>query len=541
MTPAARASGPWAALGNGLVLLLLVALAVALSRWQPGTWWRAPPPPTRWAWAALGLAAYAAFAGWTLWRTRRAPLPQADTIDAQTLLLAHASQTGFALQLAERSAQALRSAGLDVHVQPLSVVDAASLGRYRRALFVVSTTGEGDPPDPALRFVREVMGTQVPVPHLAYAVLALGDASYAQYCGFGRQLDQWLRAQGATPLFDRVEVDNADDGALRHWQHHLARLSGSEEPADWLAPRYGAWTLSARTHLNPGSLGGAVHHVALRAEGPCPDWQAGDLVELGPEHPAAEVQAWLGAHGLDGAQPVHVDGLTVPLARALARRQLPAQPPTRVHQALVEALPLLPHREYSIASLPADGEVHLLVRRMLRPDGRPGLASGWLCESAPLGATIALRLRANPNFHAPAPDVPLILIGNGTGMAGLFALLKARIAAGARRNWLLFGERSAACDLHCGQTLRAWQADGWIERLDLAFSRDHDAPHHYVQDALAASAETLQAWLDAGACVMVCGSLKGMAPAIDACLERLIGADGRQALIEQGRYRRDVY
>jgi sulfite reductase (NADPH) flavoprotein alpha-component len=200
----------------------------------------------------------------------------------------------------------------------------------------------------------------------------------------------------------------------------------------------------------------------------------------------------------------------------------------------------LPHREYSIASIPAEHRLDLLVRQQVGADGRPGLGSGWLCEHAAVGGTIALRLRANPGFHPPADARPLILIGNGTGIAGLRAHLAARIAAGATRNWLLFGERHAAHDNHFAHDLQHWQETGGIERLDAVYSRD-GGRHRYVQDALADAAETLRAWIGAGASLYVCGSLRGMAPAVDAVLEQVLGADVREALLLAGRYRRDVY
>ncbi|SEL76763.1 sulfite reductase (NADPH) flavoprotein alpha-component [Pseudoxanthomonas sp. GM95] len=531
-----------AALGNGLVLLALAAVVAVLFAWQPGDWWRGPPRPQRWIGAGLSLAAYVAFTGWILWRARA---PRAETlteqIDAETVLVAHASQTGYAIELALRTAQSLREGGIEVRVRSLASLDLATLAHYRRVLFVVSTTGEGDPPDLALGFVRDVLAHPAALAPLQYAVLALGDATYAQYCAFGRQLDDWLRRHGATPLFDRVEVDNADDAALRHWQHHLALLAGYADLRDWRAPSYEAWTLQERRLLNPGSLGGPVYHLALTPPADMPHWQAGDLVEIGPRHAPTRVAQWLQQQALDATTSVLVEQTPMLLAQALAARQLPDAPaPGVTPQTLVETLPPLPHREYSIASLPADGALHLLVRRMQRPDGSPGLASGWLCDHATPGASIALRLRANPNFHPPAPDVPLILIGNGTGIAGLRALLKSRIAAGARRNWLLFGERQRAHDVYHGDELSTWHAQGWLERLDLAFSRD-ETPRLYVQDALRRAASDLQRWIAEGAAVYVCGSLDGMAPGVDAVLQDTLGEAEVDTLRAQGRYRRDVY
>src|SRR5690606_5068063 len=108
-------------------------------------------------------------------------------------------------------------------------------------------------------------------------------------------------------------------------------------------------------------------------------------------------------------------------------------------------------------SLPADGAVHLLVRQMRAADGALGLGSGWLTHTAQAGQRIDLRVRANRNFHPPADARPLILVGNGTGLAGLRALIKARRGAGHGRNWLVFGERNAAHDWFCRDELEQWR------------------------------------------------------------------------------------
>ena len=197
-------------------------------------------------------------------------------------------------------------------------------------------------------------------------------------------------------------------------------------------------------------------------------------------------------------------------------------------------------REYSIASLPQDGLLQLIVRQERHPDGSLGIGSGWLTEHAAVGTTISLRLRRNSGFHLPAEACPLILLGNGTGLAGLRSLLKARIAQGQQRNWLFFGERNAEHDFYCRDELQGWLASGDLARLDLAFSRDQ-AQKIYVQDRLRESADELQRWLQDGAAIYICGSLQGMAAGVDQALIDILGADALEMLIEQGRYRRDVY
>ncbi|MND86819.1 Sulfite reductase [NADPH] flavoprotein alpha-component [compost metagenome] len=178
---------------------------------------------------------------------------------------------------------------------------------------------------------------------------------------------------------------------------------------------------------------------------------------------------------------------------------------------------------------------------MTRPDGTPGLASGWLTQEAQIGQEVALRVRANRSFHAPPPHAPMILIGNGTGIAGLRGHLKARArhdkTGGA---WLLFGERTRAHDAFYDEELRAWRASGVLTRLDRAFSRD-GGEHRYVQSLAAEHARAVADWVDRGAWIYVCGSLEGMSKGVHAALEAALGEDRLRGLTEAGRYRRDVY
>ncbi len=62
-----------------------------------------------------------------------------------------------------------------------------------------------------------------------------------------------------------------------------------------------------------------------------------------------------------------------------------------------------------------------------------------------------------------------------------------------------------------------------------------------MQDRLLAEAATLRQWVDEGTTILVCGSLQGMAPAVDAVIEQVLGTAGKEALLLAGRYRRDVY
>ena len=442
--------------------------------------------------ACVAALLYLATCAYFLWP--RPPDPLRTNGSGASTLIAYASQTGFAADLATRTAQSLQTAGAPVLLTSLQSIDDSLLQQTKHALFVVSTTGEGDAPDPAAGFVRNVLDRSLPLTGLNYAVLALGDREYQNYCAFGHRLDQWLRHQGATALFDVVEVDDGDEGALRHWQHQLSVLSNSPDLPDWEAPRYEKWRLTQRRLVNPGSAGDACFHIELQPQdGASVSWQAGDIAEIDPRN-----STW----------------------------STPQDP--------------LPHREYSIASLPSDGAIHLLVRQMRRPDGEAGLGSGWLSAGAKVGDDIALRIRVNENFRVTDSDAPLILIGNGTGIAGLRALLKTRIAQARHRNWLIFGERNVAHDRFYGDELERWLASEQLQKLDLVFSRDLPE-RRYVQHCILDCAAEIRRWVDAGAAIYICGSLQGMAPGVDAALATVLGAETLEGLSIAGRYRRDVY
>ncbi|HTD04304.1 sulfite reductase flavoprotein subunit alpha [Undibacterium sp.] len=502
--------------------------------------------------AALLALAYLAFCFVTYIKSRNkhrralqlTAAPDGGSGQALTLV-AYASQTGYAEQIALQTAQALQAGGMPVQLLSLAKLDRNALAAASRILFVVSTTGEGDAPDSAAGFARKLMGQPLPLAQLHYGMLALGDRSYAQYCAFGHRLEHWLRHQGAQNLFDTIEVDNGDEGALRHWQHHLGVLSGHTEMADWSAPSYAAWTLAERRLLNPGSAGAPAFHLGLSApDGPT--WQAGDIAEIGPRNAPQRVQKLIAQLQLEAVAPVVDGSQKIALDACLADRLLPhdaagvAALQGFSAQQLAAALKPLPHREYSIASIAGDGRLELLVRQTQLANGELGLGSGWLTEYAPLGGEIALRVRENRGFQPPADDRAMILIGNGTGLAGLRAHLREREKRGHRRNWLLFGERSAAHDYFHRTELERWLANGVLQRLDLAFSRDQQ--HRvYVQDRLSEQAALVRRWVADGAAIYVCGSLEGMAAGAHAALTAILGQEKLEQMAEDGNYRRDVY
>ncbi len=249
---------------------------------------------------------------------------------------------------------------------------------------------------------------------------------------------------------------------------------------------------------------------------------------------------------------------------------------------LAASLPGLKPRLYSIASSPlaAPGRVELcvsVVNATRRGRVRLGVASTYLGHRAlpPAGETLELaeggahappgdRERALPpfallpahmqesHFRLPEdPAVPVIMCGPGTGIAPFRAFLQHRAAQGIRgRTWLFFGDQKSATDYLFSSEIEGWLADGTLERVSLAWSRD-GASKVYVQDRMREEAADLWRWFQDGARFYICGDASRMAKDVDTALREIaasqgaMGADAARdwivALAKQNRYQRDVY
>jgi len=519
--------------------------------------------------ASLGMPLFA-ITGWMLYLDRRKKkyaaratarelvATKSKTLtNTHDLLIGFASQAGLARQLAWQTADSLQSAGVNVQVHSLAKLGSEQLSTFKRALFVVSTFGEGEPPDEARGFERKIMKGSMPLTNMKFGLLALGDRQYRTFCAFGQALDGWLRRQGAQPMFPRVDVDCGRPEALFQWQERLGELTGSAGSA-WIEPQFERWRLVNRQLLNAGSIGAPMYLIELQpADSKNLSWQAGDIAEI-------------------LAPPDRDNGPTAAVASIAAV----GEPAKAVFQLatgdLRPATAANARREYSIASIPEDGRLQLVIRQLQRRDGALGLGSGWLTKHAPLDTFVKLRVRANPTFHAPDRDAPLILIGNGTGIAGLRSHLKARAHRKGKGVWLIYGERNEQYDYLFRREIEAWLATGTLERLDLAFSRDQPEQHYglhsaeplyaqhqaenlsvqrwterpnvqnqadrlYVQNIVIARAEIVTEWIRRGAAILVCGSLEGMAPGVESALHQVLGEPELARLAAEGRYRRDVY
>ena len=346
-----------------------------------------------------------------------------------------------------------------------------------------------------------------------------------------------------------------------------------------------------------------VRHVELSLEGSGLTYEPGDALGVWHQNPPLVVEQVLAATELDGTEPVASDGQTKSLREWLATgreltrltrpfltqhaqragepalaavlepgqgeqlrrvlKELQLADLLRRHPArwgaveLVQALRPLAPRLYSIASSreAVGDEAHLTVAVIdyeLDGERRLGAASGHLAALTGDEATARIFIEPNERFRLPADTArDLIMIGPGTGVAPYRAFLQHREAQGAKgRNWLLFGARHFASEFLYQVEWQEAQRKGLLDRLDLAFSRDH-TPRAYVQDRMREHGRELFAWLEGGAYLYVCGDAERMAPDVNAALIDIAAEHGRlgheeaeawvRQLADDRRYLRDVY
>jgi sulfite reductase (NADPH) flavoprotein alpha-component len=226
-------------------------------------------------------------------------------------------------------------------------------------------------------------------------------------------------------------------------------------------------------------------------------------------------------------------------------------------EEFVSLLKKLQPRLYSIASsLKAHpGEVHLTVdtvRYEIHGRKRQGVCSNFLADRAGKETPVPVFIQVSKHFRVPENrDLPMIMVGPGTGIAPFRAFLEERKATGARgENWLFFGAQKSSCDFFYQEELEGYQREGVLTRFETAFSRDQDHKI-YVQNRMMEKANELWDWLEQGAHFYVCGDASRMAKDVDKALHEIVRMAGDrseaaageylQKLKSDQRYQRDVY
>jgi sulfite reductase (NADPH) flavoprotein alpha-component len=533
-----------------------------------------------------------------------APPPAQASASARKLPLTilFGTESGNAEALANSARKAAAKLGFAPRLLDMAEATPDQLRTLSNVVLIASTWGEGEPPQRAADFYAALMAESAPrLDGLRYAVLALGDRAYAQFCEVGRRLDDRLAALGATRACARIECDLDYEAPATDWLGraltelkqqgaandaviHVDFARTVTEDAGYTRNRPFAAEITEHVNLSGSRSSGRTFHVELSLEGSGIAYEPGDAIGIVPSNDPAMVEAVLKATGHDGDATLHaaltdrydITTLTRPQIAAYATltgsahlvadeflpgRQLidllEAAPHRLTPEQLTSLLRPLPGRLYSVASslMAAPDEAHLLIaetRYESHGRQRLGVASGDVANRRKIGERLKIYLKPNPHFRLPAdPTRPIVMIGPGTGVAPFRGFVQDRAATRATgKSWLFFGARNYLHDFLYQLEWQDFLKDGVLTRMDVAFSRDQ-RKKIYVQHRMWEARRDLYAWLQEGAAIYVCGDAQAMAKDVNAMLVRIIAdqsgqdADTAQATLDGlrrgGRYLRDVY
>ncbi|MEI7713050.1 MAG: flavodoxin domain-containing protein [Rhodospirillales bacterium] len=524
-----------------------------------------------------------------------APVPAPSPARRAPLTILFGTESGNAEALAAQARKVATKLGFAPKAVDMADISMTELAALDNVLIVASTWGEGDPPQRAVDFQEALLADDAPrLDKLRYAVLALGDRAYAQFCEVGKRFDDRFAALGATRVADRLDCDVDFETAANAWiEATLPVLKPADEPTenravihvDFARPAVDGPTrttpfvaaVTEHVRLTGSRSTSDTHHIELSLEGSGIAYEPGDALGVIPQNDPALADAVLAASGLSGndalrsalIERLDITTLTVKQVEDFgtltgftaapgwsANRQmldlLEAGQSKLTAEQLTGLLRPLPPRYYSIASSrkAVGEEAHLLVaalRYEAHGRARQGVASIDL--TAGKRDRMQIFLRANRHFRLPAdPNRPVIMIGPGTGIAPFRGFLQEREAlGGAGKNWLVFGHRNFTHDFLYQLEIQDWLKSGVLNRLDVAFSRDQPQKY-YVQDAMWARRSELAGWLRDGAALYVCGDMNAMARDVHATLLRILEDQGASdakteldGIRRDGRYLRDVY
>jgi sulfite reductase (NADPH) flavoprotein alpha-component len=270
----------------------------------------------------------------------------------ERLSIIYGSQTGNSRRVAEQLAGRAEAAGLAVRLLRTGVYPVRELAQERHLVVVISSQGDGDPPDDAIGFIEFISGKRAPkLPQLKYAVLGLGDSSYPKFCAVSRELDARLAELGAQRFAELGEADVDFEAATTAWSARTLEavretLSVPANAARQASPLHAVSVaaLHSRGKPFPASVlenqrivsrdsERDVRHIELSLEGSGLRYEPGDAIGVWPQNPSVLVGQWLSALKLDGTSEVEHDGRRLPLARWLSHeREI-----TRLTRSLVTA------------------------------------------------------------------------------------------------------------------------------------------------------------------------------------------------------------
>lgn len=512
------------------------------------------------------------------------PILETPTVVSVKPTIIYGTETGNSKKLATQLQALLKKNKIQSKVVDAFQYPIEKLDKEELLIVIMSTQGEGDPPQNAIKFFDNLSNSSVDLSKTKFTVLGLGDSSYPLFCRAGEAIDEQLIRLGGQRIaaFQKADVDYGP--TAEGWFNEILtslQSTGTETPLQKKAPveitsgkKTYTGIVTQKVILNDKGSNKETHHIEITADDTLV-YEPGDAIGFYPknnEGEIAEIASFFEAEtgpelfldkNIRGLSRKSLEALSLVFQREITEEKANLldilkkyEKPANVTATTVSELlhPIAP-RLYSISSaLEAHEEqVHATVTLSTfsaNGEKKTGLCSQFLADF-PKDGEIEFYIHKNHHFKLPQADVPIIMIGPGTGIAPFRSFLAHRDATGAEgKNWLFFGEQHFVSDFYYQTEIQEWLSTGVLTKLDTAFSRDQKEKI-YVQDRLKQNAEELYEWIENGAYLYVCGQKNPMSTDVEKVLLEIIGTGKKistesakeylETLETEGRYQKDVY
>lgn len=522
---------------------------------------------------------------------------QSDAKKVSKIRIAYGTTSGNSKLVANEAQRYLASMGVNAKSQNMSKLKAKHLMETDYLLAIISTDGEGVPPQGAKAFLKSLSSkSSEPLHHLQFSVCALGDSSYDHFCQAGKMLEKKLSKLDAKPFYPRTNCDTEFAQTAIAWVKATSKimLEKNDNPNKAFNANLAIKDkviYNSRVQeiykLSKGDVEKPCYHISLKTEHNITEIKPGDSIEIKPHNPSwlvKDIATYLNVTNDNEAVKQLKSELEITtISKSLLSKYYKLCPNPQLEKLLgnetelknyvrkanvydvlidffsdaksrqiLKILPKLQRRFYSVASCTETSTKQLdltikTIRYKYQSRKHEGAGSVLLTEQIKVNDGIKFKHYPNLNFRLPKDiSTPIIMIGVGTGIAPFRAFLQYRVSKDiTNKSWLIWGDKHQNQDFLYEKEIKFFQEQKVLSRVDFTFSRSAKEKQ-YVQHLLTKNGKEVLKWLDKGAHIYVCGSL-AMAKDVRKALENLMGNKALpdclsfKSFMEQERYHEDAY
>ncbi len=411
------------------------------------------------------------------------------------LTIIYVTETGNSKFIGLELSKALKEKSVNVKLKASNQYRFTDLEKEKNVVFIISTHGEGEMPEPGKKFWEFVKNEDLKLDNLHYLVIALGDTNYPLFCQAGKDLEKRLDQLSAKKKAPRIDFD-------LDFEDHLDTAKDKVFEAFGASVSGGSGVV--KKSFNKSNYEGEILTNIV-------------LNDIGSVKETRHIE--IGVDGDISYEPG--DSIGILLTDKNGDKITP--------------------RLYSIASSvdETEGEVHLTVSVLKYKDKdgveQKGLCSNYLADLEP-GSKVNFYVSKNRQFKLPDNDKDIIMVGPGTGIAPFRSFMAQRnFSAASGKNWLFFGECNFLKDFLYQTEWQDYLDSELLTNIDVAFSRDQKEKI-YVQHKIKERGKELFNWLEKGAYFYVCGDKEKMSKDVEDSLLKVIEEFGKKSKKQAGEY-----